>query len=228
MAFDLLSLVVGVVLGGLAVGIVVEAMGRNKDQVVEQEKLTTAWRLREMREPIIVARDVMDVEVPAGCKIFASGLVDPRLQETCQVREVPPVRAEFALDLQSQRAFLFVAGLHKDAMAMVTVDEPTVRRLETEYRRLADRSSEYVERVRIQDLGGRDGVTVETEGFVQDVLPWKEQFMLRLEDQGHIIGVAVGKDPSQLKDRRIRVKGRLGRDQTGYAIIEANEIRPIG
>ncbi len=228
MAFDILSMVVGAVVGGVAVAVVVEAMGRNKQAPVEQEKLTTAWRLSELRQPIIVARDVLDVPVPAGAKVFASGLVDATVQAQCDVREVPPVRAEFAIDLERGRAILFVAGLHKDAMAFITVDEPTIRRLETEYRRLADRASDYVERLRIQDLGGRDGVTVETEGFVQDVLPWKGRHMIRLEDHGHIIGVAVDKDPVALKDKRIRVKGQLARDQTGYAVIEAAELRPIG
>lgn len=221
-------MVVGFVVGGVAVALVVEVMGRGRAKPAEQHKLTTAWRLSELTDPIVVAKDVLDVDVPRGAKVFASGLVDPKVQAAAKVREVPPVAAEFALDLSAGRAILFLGGVQPGAMALLTVDPALVGRLETEYRRLEDRSSAYVERFQIGQLGGRSGVSVETEGFVQDVLPWKQKWMIRLEDQGHIIGVAVEKDPRELKDRRVRVRGRLEKDQAGYAVIAALELRTIG
>ncbi len=228
MALDLLSIAIGLVLGGVSVGLVVEVMGRGRQKPVQQEKLTAAWRLSELQKPVLVARDVLDVDVPAKTRVYASGLVDPRIQQSCKVYQVPPVNAEFALDLAQRRAILFIGGVRKGALALVTVDEALVARLETDYKRLSDRSNEYVERFRIQDLGGRDGVTIETEGLVQDALPWKGRFMIRLEDQGHIIGVMVNKDPSSLQDKRIRVKGTLKKDETGYAVIDALDLRTLG
>ncbi len=228
MALDVLSIAIGLVLGGVSVAVVIEVMGRGRQKPVQQEKLTSAWRLSELHEPVLVARDVMDVDVPAKARVYASGLVDPRVQQTCRVFQVPPVNAEFALDLVQRRAILFVGGVRKDALALMTVDETLVARLEAEYKRMADRSNEYVERFRIQDLGGRNGVTIETEGIVQDALPWKGRFMIRLEDQGHIIGVLVNKDPSSLQDKRIRVKGVLKKDETGYPVVDAIDLRTMG
>lgn len=224
---DLLSVVIGLLLGGIAVGVVVEVTGRGREKAPEPHKLTTAWRLSELQEPVLVARDVLDVEVPPGTEVLASGLVDPKVQAACRVREVPPVRAEFALDRKQRRAILFLGGVQQGSMALLTVDDALLARLETEYRRLADRSADYVERFRISELGGRSGVVVETEGLVQEVLPWKQRWMMRLEDHGHIIGVAVEKDPSELKERRVRVRGRLDKDQAGYAVIEAVEVRTV-
>jgi hypothetical protein len=51
--------------------------------------------------------------------------------------------------------------------------------------------------------------------------------MIRLEDSGHIMGVLVDKNPENLREERIQVKGKLQRDQTGYAVIVAEDIRRI-
>lgn len=224
---DILSLVIGLVVGALAVAIAIETTGRTREKPQPLGKLTTGWRLSELRSPLIVARDILDVEVPEDARIVASGLVDPGIQDRCEIRQVPPVRAEFALDLEHGRAFLFLGGIRRDAMALLSVDPVTLQRLEAEFKRLWDRSDPYVERHRIQDLAGRSGVTVEVDGVVRDVLPFQDRFMIRLEDQGSIIGVMVDKDAAELTDERVRVQGRLEKDKTGYPVIEAREIRRI-
>ncbi len=228
MAVDLLSIVIGLVVGGAGATLALTTLGRRQETPVQREKLTSAWRLSELQQPVLIARDVVDVDVPAKTRVYASGLVDPAVQQECQVFQVPPVNAEFALDLGQRRAILFLAGVHKDGLALLTSDEALVSRLETEYKRVADRGGEYIERVRIQDLSGRTGVTIETEGVVQDTLPWKGRFMIRLEDQGHIIGVLVTKDPSPLQDKRIRVKGTLKKGEGGYPVVDALDLRTLG
>lgn len=224
---DLLSVVVGIVVGGAVAAVAMETLRRRRP-AAPPPKLTTGWRLTELHRPVVVARDVVHVAVPPEAKVLASGLVDPGVQAACDVRQVPPVRAEFALDLEARRGLLFLGGLRQGSMALVTADEATVARLVSEFRTLWDRAQEYVERYRIGELGGRTGVTVETEGYVQDVLPWHEAFMVRLEDQGHVIGVVVDKDPASLKEQRIRVKGRLQKDDRGYPVLAAHDIRRLG
>lgn len=226
---DVLWLAIGVIGGAVATAIALEAMGRARDRTPTHPtvKLTSGWHLRELRTPVIVATDVLDVSVPDGCIIYASGVVAPEVLERCEVHQVPPVRSEFAFDTDRRRALVFTAGLREDTLALLTVEEGTLARLETEWRTLAGRSSEYVERLRIQEMAGKSGVTVETQGLVQDVVPWKERFMLRLEDDGHIIGVVVDKDPEALREEKVLVKGSLRKDQTGYAVIQADEIRRI-
>ncbi|MGB1697057.1 MAG: hypothetical protein ACPHK8_01505 [Thermoplasmatota archaeon] len=227
--WDILSFAAGLAGGTLGTIVAFEAMNRGKkaDEAAPKTKLTTGWRIRELGNPIIVARDVLDLDVPAGTKVYASGVVDPGLLGTAQVQQVPPVRTEFALDLDRQRALIFTAGAQEGSLALLTVDPTMLARLETEYRTLAGHGGEYVERLQIKDLVGKNGVTVETKGFVQDVLPYKERFMIRLEDEGHIMGVLVEKNPEGLREERIQVKGKLQRDQTGYAVIVAEDIRRI-
>lgn len=227
MAWDVLSLVVGLVVGGLAVGIAVEAMGRGRTPERQTTKLTSGWRLAELHAPTVVARDVLDVQVPAGAKVYASGLVDPAVLQAAQVRNVPPVRAEFAVDQAGQKALLFLGGLRPGTLAVLTVDRDLVGRLATEARMLQDRGAAYVERHRIGELVGREGAVVETQGQVADVLPFRDRFMIRLTEGDATIGVLVDKDPDALREERILVKGTLARDRTGYPVIEASEIRRL-
>jgi hypothetical protein len=228
MAFDALWFTVGLVAGIVGTAVLLEAMGRARQTTPQvQSKLTTGWRISELADPVLVARDVLDVDVPAQCPIYASGVVSPELVKRGTVRQVPPVRTEFALDRKRARALIFTAGVRDDALALVTVDEELVSRLESEWRLLATRAGDYVERLRIQDLAGRTGVSVETRGLVKDVLPFRDRFMMRLEDEGHVIGVLVEKDPGALRDERVLVRGGLRKDETGYPVIEAVDIRRI-
>lgn len=227
-AFDIVALAIGLVTGGIAVAVVMEAMGRAREQPAKEDpsKLTSGWRLRELGAPILVARDVVDVQVPDNCRIYASGLVDPDVLARCRVQQVPAVRAEFAFDATNHRAIVFTSGVREGALALITVDSALVGRLETEYRTLAQQAGDYVERLKIRDLAGKAGVTVETRGVVQNVLPFQDRFMLRLEDQGSVIGVLCDRDPSELEGQRVQVRGPLQK-RTGYPVIEAKDIRRI-
>ncbi len=224
---DLLWAAIGAVVGGLIVAILFEVTARRASKPQEHTKLTTGWRLREFGTPVLVARDLWGITVPPGSHVFASGMVDPEVVRTCKVETVPPVRAEFALDPEKGRAILFPGGLRDGNLAVVTVDPVLVGRLETEYKMLKGRATGYAERHTIREIAGRKGVVVETRGTVQDVLPWKDGFLIRLEDQGSVIGVLVAKDPVELKGQRIVVKGPVDQDKTGYPTIDAQEIHLI-
>ncbi len=227
MAIDVFSAAAGFVVGALIVAIAVETGLRRRDTPEVLTKLTTGWRLAEFGQPLVVAHDVVDVRMPPGSRIMASGTVDPDLMASCTVRHVPPVRAEFALDPRGQRALLFTGGLQEGALAVWTVDPAIVERLASEYKTLESRAGDYVERHSIAQLAGRSGVTVETRGVVADVLPYKGRFLVRLEDQGHVIGVVVDAEPQGIRDERIVVRGHLRRDANGYATIDAEEIRRV-
>jgi hypothetical protein len=226
-AVNLLYGIVGAVVGAIAVAVAFEAFGRARAPTGPAAKLTSAWKLSELQSPTIVARDLVDVEVPPGARVLVSGLCDPTLFATCEVRQVPPVTAEFAIDAGKQRAFLFLAGCQPGGLALVTSDADTLSRLRSDAQALWERAESYVERRAISDLAGRSGIVVETQGTAQEVLPFKDRHLIRLEDQGHIIGVVVERNPMELRGERIVVRGKLTRDRTGYASIQAVDIRRI-
>lgn len=168
---DLVWAVAGFVVGAAAIGALFEARLRSRPRT-PAVKLTTGWRLTELHEPWIVARDLPAQPLPSGARVLASGLVDPQHLQAGAVRAVPPVRAEFALDARNRRALLFLGGLEPGSLACVTVDPDIVARLEQEARTLWDRAGAYVERLPIAALAGKQGITVETQGMVQAVLPY--------------------------------------------------------
>ncbi|MGB1586118.1 MAG: hypothetical protein ACPHID_03635 [Thermoplasmatota archaeon] len=218
-------------LGGAVLGAGGAFIAMRKPQQAPAAKrnitLTTGWRLSELGKPLVVADDVGDLDIPAGTRILAAGLVDPAVQGQAQVEAIPSVRAQFALDEDRRRALLFLGGVQRGTMAALTTDTDLVSRLDAEAKRMASRAETYVERRRIQELAGRHGVLVEVDGVAQDVLPYQEGFMIRLEDQGHIIGVLVQKDASELAGDRLRVLGRLEKDRSGYTVIQATDVRRI-
>ena len=225
---DALWLAIGIVGGVVGTAVIMEAMGRTRQlDPVQSTKLTGGWTLKEMGAPTLVVRDVVDLDVPAGCEVFASGTVPPDLHQTCRVHQVPEVRVEFAIDPHKERALLFTAGARKGTIALLTVEPALVSRLDSEWRTVASRAGAYVERLTIAGLAGRSGVVVETQGLVQDVLPFKDQYMIRLEDDGAVIGVLVRKDPEGLRDERILVRGPLAKDDKGYPYIDGEDIRRI-
>lgn len=223
---DLLSVGLGLAVGAGAMW-AVRFRRANATPTTDRFQLTTGWRVGEFRDPVLVVRDLVDVPVPDGVRVMASGLVDADVQARCEVRQVPPVRAEFILDEAAGRALLFPGGARAGTLGLLTSEPSVLERLAAEVRSLWDKGEPYVERYRIGELGHRTGVFVETEGDVQDVLSWHDQWMVRLEDQGHVLGVLVPKDPSALTGSRIRVQGRLGRDDNGYVVLHAKDIRRV-
>lgn len=222
-ALDLVYAAAGFVVGAVAVAVLVEARGKGAAPA-ETMKLTSTWRLGELGTPLVVARDV-EAEVPAGARVVASGQVAPEVFAAAQVRQVPHVGAEYAVDAARKRVLLFLGGVRPGAQAMLSVDPAVVARLEAEATALWERADAYVERRHLADAAGRHGLVVETEGTVQDVIPYQGSFLVRLEDGGQILGVQVDKDPVELRGERIVVRGKVAKDKGGYPVLKATDVR---
>lgn len=221
-ALSLLYGVAGAVIGGVAVAVALDAR-RSREPAQATGKLTSVWRLSELREPLIVAGDI-DIEIPAGSRVVTSGLVPPRRDDaTSQVRQSANVSGTYAVDAGLGRAILFLGGVREGALAYVTSEPAIVARLAGEGEALWQNASPYIERHSIAELSGRAGSIVETHGTLRDVLPFQYGFLLRLEDAGHTIAVTAARDPG-MKGRQVVVRGTLGTDRSGYAQIAADEV----
>lgn len=189
-------------------------------------RVTSTWRLAELGVPLVVARDV-EADVPAGSRIVAAGQVAPEAFAAAQVRQVPSVTAEYAVAPGAGKALLFLGGVRPGSQAVVATDPAVVARLEAEATALWERAEPYVERRTLADAASRAGLDVETQGNVQDVLPYQGAFLLRLEDQGAVLGVQVAREPSELKGARVVVRGRMAKDKGGYPVLMATDLRRL-
>lgn len=192
-------------------------------------RLTASWRLDELDRPTIVCRELAwaDAVVPAGSRVLCSGAVARDVLRHATVRRVADVPAEFALAADGGRALLFPGGLRPGAWAWPVSDEATLQRLRSQVDALEAAAVPYAERRSVADLAGDPGLPVEAEGTVRDVVPRAGGHLLRLEDGGHVAAVRVSSVPEGLAGRRVSVRGRLGRDASGYAVVEADEVRPL-
>lgn len=224
-ALDLVYALAGFVVGAVAVAVLVEARTRGAGPV-ESMKLTSTWRLAELGTPLVVARDV-EAEVPAGTRVVASGTVAADVFATADVRQVPHVAAEYAVDQGRRRVLLFLGGVRPGAQAILSVDPTVVSRLEAEAKALWERADPYVERRALSDAAGRHGLVVETQGVVQDVIPYNGAFLLRLEEGGQVLGVQVDKEPSELRGERVVVRGKMQKDKGGYPMLKATDLRRL-
>ena len=189
-------------------------------------RLTSGWSLAELGAPLVVARDV-EAEVPAGARVVASGQVAPEAFAAADVRQVRAVTAEYAVSPGSGRALLFLGGVRPGAQALLATDAATVARLEAEATALWERAGPYVERRALADAARRQGLVVETQGLVQDILPHQGAWLLRLEDDGAALGVRVDREPAELKGSRIVVRGRMAKDKGGYPVLLATDLRRL-
>lgn len=196
--------------------------------------LESHWSLGELDQPTVVAQDVDDAAAlgdPSGpqavARLVASSHVAPALLARVPTRRVAKVPAQFAVDAAGRRALLFPAGLQPGALAVRTSDPAIAGRLAQEAALLWDSGQSYAEAQSVARLDLQDGATVETTGRVQDVVAYRSRFLLRLEDQGQSVGVLVDRDASSLRGERVQVRGRVVRSGSGYAAIEATDVRRI-
>lgn len=221
---DVLSTFIGFVVGVVAAGIAVELGLKKWFSAPDSSKLTTIWSLTELSSPEIVATSLhAGVEVPASARIVCASDI-PASRKGLNVRRNGEVKGSFAIDANRARAVLFLGGIEKGSLALWTVDERIIERLRAEFSRLWTRSTDYVERASVADIATRANATVETTGIVQDVIPYKGKYMLRLSDRGDAVGVIVDQD-LQVRGQKVTIKGIVRTSSSGYPLLEALEVK---
>lgn len=219
-------LAAGVLVGAAAAGVLVDLRWRSRAPRGKLEA-TSQWRFAGLRDPTLVVRDLQGVDVPPGTRVLASGLVDPAVQQTCVVRQVDTVPAEYALDATRTHALLLVGGAQPGSLALATSDPVLVERLGREAALLWERARPYAQHLSVASLAGRTGIAVETTGRIQEGVPYQSRYLARLEDNGAAVGLLVDRDPTPLQGERVQVRGRLVKDDKGYTAIEATDIRRL-
>jgi hypothetical protein len=221
---DTISMLLGFLVGVVAAGIAVEFGLKKLLSPPEHSKLTSVWSLSELQAPLVVTTGPGDAPLPNGARVVTASQLPPGTAGV-KARTNREVRANFAVDAKNDRALLFLGGLHQRAVALWTVDERLISRLRAEFNRLWTRSLDYVEKVRIADVPSRPNATVQMMGRVQDVVPFKDRYLMRLADEGETIGVLVDQR-MELAGRRVSVTGIVQPSTTGFPIVEALEVSP--
>lgn len=229
LAATLAVFAVGAAAGVLAVVLITALRGRPSAAAAAVDRLTSAWSLAELGSPILLlARDLAEVDVPAGSRAVVSGHASLAVLRACDVRRAADVPVEAAVAGDGRRALLFPTGLRPGALALAVAEPALVARLAALAQASWAAATPYVERRGLADLVGEPGLPVETEGRVTQALPrpspgFPGGVLLRLEDGAHSAAVHTARDDG-LVGRRVRIRGRLARDAGGYPVVEADNV----
>jgi len=190
------------------------------------DRLTGAWRLDELAAPLVVARSVTGLDVPPGTRLALAEPASADLLRRCEVRAVAPPAAEFALAGDGRRGLLFVAGARPGALAISVTDPTLLARLSALAQAAWAAGTPQAERRALADLAGEPGLPVEVEGLVTQAHGLHGRTLLRLEDGGAAAAVQAEAEDAAWEGKRVRVRGRLARDASGYAVVAAERIQP--
>jgi hypothetical protein len=226
---DLLSIFIGVVVGGVATAIAWNLSTRNVRNP-ETTKLTALWTLKDLSvdggRPAIMAERIDGLQLPMGSKVIVPsgslGAVHPDIVMSCEVRMHPDVRVNAAIG--KDRAIVFSGHVNPKSFALVTMEEAMVRRLQTDFQRMWGEAAAHVEQVAISDLAKKEGRVVDVTGRATEVMEYRGRKMLRITDGKTAIGVITQQaDVSTFQGGTIRVVGRMHRDG-GYPYIDATQV----
>lgn len=223
---DTISIFVGMLVGVIATAVAVELGLKKLFRPPSRTKMTAAWRLEDFEAPVVVAMDATSTVYPKGARVVTAGGADPRGFRDRDFRRNPNARGNFLIDRSQDKALLFLGPVQDGTLALSTVDSELVGRLRAEHRRLWETGEAYVEEIPLAEVVGRQGVSVRTRGQVVEVVPYRERHLMRVTDAGETIGVLV--DASlDLVGQSVVVTGRVSRGQSGYTIVDADEVRVV-
>lgn len=197
---DVLSLIIGFVVGIIAVSIAIE-LGWKKQAPTKTYKMATRWSLNELHRPKIVA-EKLKMDAPAHADV----VVKARTSFSKEAHENPDVTGNFAVG--NGKALIFAGEIHPGQLAFRTVDDDIVRRLRELFRQYSTEAGEKEEMA----AAGK-GITL--RGMAKAVVPYKEQYLIRLSTAKGIRGVLIN-ERLDLEGQMIEVEGELVGDDRPF------------
>lgn len=190
---DVLSLIIGFVVGIIAVSIAIE-LGWKKQSPTKTYKMATRWSLNELHRPRVVA-EKLKMDVPRHADV----VVKARTSFSKNALENPDVTGNFAVG--DGKALIFAGEIHPDQMAFRTVDDDIVRRLREQFQQYTTEPSETTGKAPM-----RGGITM--RGMAKAVVPYRDQYLIRLSTTEGIRGVLIN-ERLDLEGKTIEVEGEL-------------------
>jgi len=190
---DVISLIVGFVVGIIAVSIAIE-LSWKKEETVETCKVAKKWSLSEIRNPLIVA-EKLKMNAPGGSKV----VVRVETAFSKGAKQNSEAVGNFALG--SDRALIFAGEIREGQLAFRTVDERILRNLRKLFNQFWEGEAEET-----KVSGGRGTITV--RGIARAVVPYREHYLIRLSYEKGNIGILVD-EKMELEGRKIEVEGEM-------------------
>lgn len=207
---DLISLIIGFVVGIVAVSIAIE-LGWKKEGPVQTCKIARQWQLSEIPQPRIVA-ERLQMQPPGNAQV----VVQTHTAFSKGAKQNPEVSGNFVLG--SDRALIFAGDIREGQMAFRTVDDAILRHLRSQFHRYWESTEGGEEGTQMR---GQGRLTV--RGIVKAVVPYREQYLIRLSTPEGLMGVLIN-ERLELEGKKIEVDGELVGEERPFVRVYHLEV----
>jgi len=128
---DIVSLIVGFILGVIVVGLAVEIGLRKVTSKTPSSKQTKNWSIDEISNPKVMAEYLSNIELPKDSKVLVNRYKDKDLLTGLNAREHRGIKGNFIIG--DDRALILAGPIKKDEVGFWTVEEDIVRQLNQEF-----------------------------------------------------------------------------------------------
>jgi hypothetical protein len=128
---DVISLIIGFIIGVIVVGIAVEFGTKKKQNDSPSSKHTKKWNISELSNPRIMAEYLGDIDIPKNTKVIVNKFKDIQKLKGLNVRKNNQIRGNYIIG--DDRALILSGPLKQDEVGFWTVEKEIVENLNTEF-----------------------------------------------------------------------------------------------
>ena len=128
---DVVSLIIGFVIGLVVVGIAIELGTKRKPETSPASSHTKKWSISEITNPRVMAEHLGDVEIPKNSKVLVNMYKDKEILKELNVREHEEIKGNFIVG--DDRALILSGPVKKDEIGFWTVEKKIVEKLSDEF-----------------------------------------------------------------------------------------------
>jgi len=128
---DVVSLIIGFVIGLVVVGIAIELGTKRKPETSPASSHTKKWSISEITNPRVMAEHLGDVEIPKNSKVLVNMYRDKEILKELNVREHEEIKGNFIVG--DDRALILAGPVKKDEIGFWTVEKKIVEKLSDEF-----------------------------------------------------------------------------------------------
>jgi hypothetical protein len=131
MKMDVISLILGFIIGVIVVGIAVEFGTKKRQNNSPSSKHTKNWDISELSNPRIMAEYLGDIKIPKNTKVIVNKFKDIQNLKGLDVRKNNQIKGNYIIG--DDRALILSGPLKKDEIGFWTIEKEIVENLNNEF-----------------------------------------------------------------------------------------------
>jgi hypothetical protein len=128
---DIISLIIGFVIGVIVVGIAVEFGARKKGNDEPASRHTKNWSISEISNPKIMAEYLGDIDIPKNAKILVNKYKDQELLNGLNAKKYSKIKGNYIVG--DDRALILSGPIKNDELGFWTIEKDIVENLNYEF-----------------------------------------------------------------------------------------------